>query len=271
MRRFLKIAFFVVAGIVAASLAVFAGALAWDVAFSGRTAAQFTNTDFPGADGITLHSYVAAPAGEGPHPAILLIHEWWGLNEDTVAKADELAANGYVVMAVDAWRGVSTRSMPRAILQVTTTSQDRVSSDLDSAFQYLANMPSVDRNRIAAMGFCYGGGQSLLFGMRQPVAATILFYGNLVNDPAELALLKGKPVLGIFGAEDAVISTESVRSFEQSLKDMMIESQITIYPGVGHAFANQADAIKQPGAAFEAWQETLSFLEAHLKNSNRPG
>jgi carboxymethylenebutenolidase len=266
MRRLLKVAFLVVTGIVLIAVAGFGAALAWDVVFSGRSAAQFTNIDFPASDGSTLHAYLATPSGEGPLPAILLIHEWWGLNEDTVAKADELAANGYVVLAVDAWRGVSTRSMPRAITQVVTTSQDRVTSDLDSAFQYLTSLSSVDANRIAAMGFCYGGGQSLLFATRRPVAATVLFYGNLITDSAELAPLKGKAVLGIFGAEDAVIPTESVRSFEQALIDLMIDSQITIYPGVGHAFANQDDAIKQPGPAMDAWQETLAFLEAHLKN-----
>jgi carboxymethylenebutenolidase len=266
MLRILKVVLLVLTGIVTISVAVFGIALAWDVLFSGRSAAQFANTSFQGSDGTTLRGYLATPAGEGRHPAVLLIHEWWGLNEDTVAKADELATNGYVVLAVDAWRGVSTRSMPRAILQVATTSQERVASDLDSAFRYLISHSSVDRNRIAAMGFCYGGGQSLLFAMRQPVSASVLFYGNLITDSAQLASLKGKPVLGIFGAEDAVISTESVRSFEQTLNDLMIESQITIYPGVGHAFANQDDAINRPGPAMDAWQETLAFLEEHLKN-----
>jgi carboxymethylenebutenolidase len=266
MRRYLKIALLVVVCMLVLGVAVLGAAIAWDVLFSGRSARQFANAEFSSSDGNTLHAYVAMPIGNGPHPAVLLIHEWWGLNEDTVAKADALATNGYVVMAVDAWRGVSTRSMPRAILQVTTTSQERVSGDLDAAFQYLTSLPQVDTNRIAAMGFCFGGGQSLRFGMRHPVAATILFYGELTTDPAELAALKGRPVLGIFGAEDPVISTASVQAFERALNDLQIESQITIYPGVGHAFANQEDAINRPGPAMDAWQEALGFLDGQVKN-----
>jgi carboxymethylenebutenolidase len=189
------------------------------------------------------------------------------LNEDIVAKADALAAEGYVVMAVDTWRGISTRSIPRAVLQVASTSQDRVSGDLDAAFQYLNGLNSVDAGRVAVMGFCYGGGQSLQFGMRHPeLAAAVVFYGEITDDPAELAALRGVGVLGIFGEDDVVISPASVEAFENALNQAQVKSQVTIYPGVGHAFANQEDAIRRPGPAQDAWTETLTFLNDRLKN-----
>ncbi len=271
MKRLLKILLWslaFVAVLVVLLTGLFFGAIAWDSWFPGQSAADYANTQFSAADGVSLSAYLAQPAGDGPHPAVLLLHEWWGMNDDIVAKADALAAEGYVVLVPDLWRGTSTRSIPRAIWLVSTQPQERIAADVDAAFSHLAALEAADASRIAALGFCFGGGQSLQLGTRQPqLAATALFYGSLITDPAQLgALAEAAPVLGIFGADDFSIPPEQVRQFEQTLATQGIEHQITIYPGVNHGFANQDSAITTPGPAMDAWQETLDFLAANLKS-----
>lgn len=270
MKKLLKILLWLgglVAALVALAVGLFFGAIAWDSWFPGQTAADYANTQFVADDDAPLSAYVAQPAGDGPHPAVLLLHEWWGMNDDIVAKADALAAEGYIVLVPDLWRGVSTRSIPHAIWLVSTQPQERIAADVDAAFAHLSALENVDAGRIAALGFCFGGGQSLQLGTRQPhLAATALFYGSLITDPAQLGgLAEAAPVLGIFGAEDFSIPPEEVRRFEQTLTDQGIDHQITIYPGVNHGFANQDSAITTPGPAMDAWQETLDFLAANLK------
>ena len=267
--RIVKWGVWAVVGLVLLAVLVFAAAVLLDKWFPSHRAAQYANVQLTAADGTPLHAYLAQPAGEGPYPAVLLLHEWWGLNDDIVAKADVLAAEGYVVLAPDAWQGISTRSIPHALWLVSTQPQVRIASDLDVAFDYLAERDNVDGGRIASLGFCFGGSQSLQLGLRQPrLAATVLFYGQLLTDPVELAALReADPVLGIFAEEDFSIPVEDVYRFEESLTELGIEHQVSIYPDVNHGFANQEQAITSPGPAADAWQETLEFLETHLKLS----
>lgn len=267
--RIIKWGILAVVGLVLLLVIVFAGAVLLDKWFPSYQAAQYANVQLTAVDGTPLYAYLAQPAGEGSYPAVLLLHEWWGLNDDIVSKADALAAEGYVVLAPDAWRGISTRSIPHALWLVSTQPQARIATDLDVAFDYLADQDNVDSGRIASLGFCFGGSQSLQLGLRQPeLAATVLFYGQLVTDPAELANLRdADPVLGIFAEADFSIPVEDVHQFEQTLTELGIENQVSIYPGVNHGFANQEQAITSPGPAADAWQETLEFLETHLKVS----
>jgi carboxymethylenebutenolidase len=267
--RIFKWGILAVVGLVLLVGLVFAAVVLLDKWFPSHRAAQYANVQLTAKDGTPLNAYLAQPPGEGPYPAVLLLHEWWGLNEDIVAKADALATAGYVVLAPDAWRGISTRSIPHALWLVSTQPQARIADDLDVAFDYLAQQDDVDGNRIASLGFCFGGSQSLQLGLRQPqLAATILFYGQLVTDPAELVSLKdAAPVLGIFAAEDFSISVEDVYRFDEALTELGIEHQVSIYPDVSHGFANQEQAITSPGPAADAWQETLEFLDTHLKSS----
>jgi carboxymethylenebutenolidase len=166
-------------GLVLVSLVFLVVSSAGELRAQDRSVAELANIQYTALDGTKLYAYLAKPEGFGPHPAVLLIHEWWGLNEDIISKADALAAQGYVVLAADAWRGVNTHSFPHAIWLVTTTPQERVSSDLEASLKYLTVLGDVDPKRLAVMGFCYGGGQSLRFGTRHPeLAATILFYGQ---------------------------------------------------------------------------------------------
>lgn len=237
-------------------------------ALTSDGSAPLTNVTYTAADGTTLRGYLATPDEPGPHPAVLLIHEWWGLNEMIPIMADALAEEGYVVLAADAYRGKVTDAVPRALLLRLGTPTAQIRSDLDDALAYLMNREDVDAARIASMGFCFGGGESLQLGLRQSenLALTIIYYGSLVTDPDLLRpLVEAQPVLGVFAEEDQQIFVEDVLEFEAALNSLDIENQITIYPEVGHAFITEEN-FNQPGIAGDAWQEAVDFLDANFKN-----
>lgn len=247
----------------AAALAVW---LAWDAATQTPVTA-LTNVQFTAGDGALVRGYLAQPAGPGPHPAVIMIHEWWGLRPEIIAKADKLAAQGYVVLAPDTYRGQTTASVPRALWLRINTPVERVMGDLQAAYDFLAGQAGVDATRIASTGFCYGGEMSLRFGTRNPnLAAVIILYGSMPETVEALGVLPntGRPVLGIFGAEDQQIPLSEVQAFERLLQQAGVPHQITVYPGVGHAFV-QPETIAQGGAARQAWEEMVAFLDTHLK------
>jgi len=255
-----------VALVVLAALGV-AGVIAYDTVNPAQVATDFTNTTFQGPDGITLNAYLARQTAPGPHPAVLLIHEFYGINEDIIRKADLLAEQGYTVLAVDAYRGKTTRLVPRAIFLVLTTPQDQITADMRSAAEYLSSLEGVDPERVGAVGFCFGGTQVMQLGAVYPgLRASVIFYGSgLITDPAMLGSLgQNGPVLGIFGEEDGSIPLEEVRGFGAAMDTRGITSTITVYPGVGHAFVS-TESIRSPGPARQAWDEMLDFLATQLK------
>lgn len=246
-------------------IALFAGAIIFDSLFGSDTA-DFANIEYENMDGQKLYGYLATPQGPGPHPAVLLIHEWWGLNEGITTLADALAEEGYVVFAPDGYRGNVTAAFPRALWLRITTPEEQVEADMDSALDYLRDLDGVDAERVASMGFCFGGGHSLQLGLRQSenLALTIIYYGAVVTEPDLLRpLTEAQPVLGIFAEEDNTIFPAEVLEFEAALNSLDIENEITIYPGVGHAFLNEEN-YNQEGPAGDAWAQTLAFLEKNL-------
>jgi carboxymethylenebutenolidase len=214
-----------------------------------------------------LSAYLAEPTGEGPFPAVLLIHEWWGLNEDIIALADRLAEQGYVVLAVDAYRDKTSNTVPGALMLTFTVPGEQIQADIAASFAYLLSLPQVQAEQIAAVGFCFGGRQAMLLGTRQAdLAATVTFYGGspITSADALGSLGENGPVLGIFGEEDASIPLEEVRAFESAMNTRNISNTITIYPGVGHAFLN-SENIDEPGAPQQAWNQLLDFLAVTLQ------
>lgn len=255
-----------VLAVVALFVLVLAGFILYDANF-GQSSVPLTNVTYQNNDGTTLRGYLAVPDGEGPFPAVLMIHEWWGLNEGITMMADALAEEGYVVLAADAYRGRLTSQVPRALWMRLTTAEAQVHDDLDTALRYLQSLPQVDATRTASLGFCFGGGHSLQLGLRQSerLALTMLYYGAVVTEPALLRpLTDAQPVLGVFAEEDQMIFVEDVLEFEAALNSLNIENQITIYPDVGHAFINE-DNFNQPGIAGDAWQEAVDFLAENFK------
>ena len=223
-----------------------------------------TNTRIPNGDGPEIAAFVARPEGEGPFPAVIMVHEFWGLRVDITGKAETLAQEGYVVIAPDTFRGRSTSWIPTAIYQTVRTPQERVNADLDAVYAWLTEQSNIDPERIAIIGFCYGGGVALFYSLHNlDLTATGNFYGDRVTDVAALRTLPG-PVLGVFGAEDNMISLESVRAFEAALEEADVPHEVTIYANVGHAFVSAPDPIRVGGAQGRAWRQLLGFLSSNL-------
>jgi len=225
-----------------------------------------TNVSFSGPGGASLSGYLAVPQGEGPFPAVVMIHEWWGLNHDTTLLADALAAEGFVVLAADAFRGSVADTVAGARKQVTETPRERIAADLDAALDFLRSHSSVDPQRVASLGFCFGGTQSMYMGTRNPeLAAVVIFYGGGPIQSADQlgSMPEAGPVLGIYGQEDGGIPVEQVRNFENALNERGVRNTITVYPGVGHAFV-KSDTYAGGGAPARAWNQMVDFLQENL-------
>jgi carboxymethylenebutenolidase len=242
------------------------GSIALDYAVGSDRLDKIANVAIPGTNGgPDVRAYVAKPEGDGPFPTVIVIHEFWGLNDSLVGKADLLAEEGYLAIAPDTFRGSTTSWVPRAIYQVVSNKPEDINTDLDSLYAWLESQPDVDPERIAIMGFCYGGRTSLAYSLHNNrLAATVIFYGSPETDPEILKTLPG-PVLGIFGGADQSIPVEQVNAFDAALTEAGVPHEITIYEGQPHAFVEDAAGIKAGGAQGEAWSQMLGFLEGSLK------
>ena len=201
-------------------------------------------------------------------PAVVMIHENRGLNDNIKATANLLSKQGYVVLAVDLFQGEVTTDPNRAreLSSLVRNNSDIAIANMQSAVSYLSSLENVNASRIASLGWCFGGGQSLQLALnseQHPLAATILYYGNLINDTEALSKIKW-PVLGIFGDQDQSIPVNSVKQFEQALNKIGVTNEIYIYPGVGHAFANPSNPNYAPKETSDAWQKTIAFLDKYV-------
>lgn len=214
----------------------------------------------------TVRAYVAIPDGPGPFPAILLVHEWWGLNDWVKGNARNFADSGYIAMAIDLYRGKSTASADTAHEIMRGLPEDRAARDLQAAMEYLRSRKNVIPEKTGVIGWCMGGGYALVAAMNTPgIAGTVICYGRLVTDSASIAKING-PLLGIFGNDDNGISPESVREFEHACREAGKEIEIRLYDHAGHAFMNPNN-VKGFSAesSRDAWTRISSFFRSRLK------
>lgn len=212
--------------------------------------------------------YLVRPGQEGPFPAVVMIHEWWGLNENIQEMARNLAVEGYVVLAVDLYNG-TVASTPQEAGQYSSQIRGNVSEAVEhmkSAASFLRENDFVLENAIASIGWCFGGGMSLQLSLNENLAATVIYYGNLETDAERLSTIQW-PVLGIFADQDTVIPLDSVHQFEAALNQLGVENEIYVYEGVGHAFANPSNPGHDAEKTEDAWQKTIAFLERNLKQA----
>ena len=204
-----------------------------------------------------------------PYPAILVIHEWWGLNESVRAMADRLAGQGYIVLAVDLFGGetAATPADARELMLDVVENPDVATENIQQAYKFLKDTAGAPR--IASLGWDFGGGWSLNAALLFPdeLNAAVIYYGQVTDNEANLRRLN-VPILGIFGNEDKAIPVKSVKSFEQALINLEKNYDIEIYPGVGHAFANPTGRNYNAEAAGKAWEKTVAFLDRHLTVSD---
>ena len=200
-----------------------------------------------------------------PLPAVIMIHEWWGLNDNVRAMADRLAGEGYIVLAVDLFEGNATDSPAEARKQMLEVVEQPAAANenLRQAYEFVSQTAGAPR--IGSLGWCFGGAWSLNTAMLFPddLDAAVIYYGQVTDDTERLLPISA-PILGLFGAADRGIPVESVRSFEAALDRLHKNHTIHIYPDAAHAFANPSGNAYDAQAAEDAWQKTLEFLDLHL-------
>ena len=212
-----------------------------------------------------VYGYFSAPADVfEPLPALIVIHEWWGLNDNVRAMADRLAAEGYMVLAVDLYAGktAETPGDARKLMLGVVEDPDSARQNLRMAWDFLntAGAP-----RIGSLGWCFGGAWSLnsaqLLG--EDLDAAVIYYGQVTDDEEKLGTVNA-PILGLFAAEDSGIKVDSVTAFRDALDRLGKPNEIHIYPEVGHAFANPTGRNYNAEAAQDAWVKTLDFLARYM-------
>src|ERR1700733_4183606 len=214
----------------------------------------------------TVQGVLYTPAGKGPFPAIIVIHEWWGLNDWVKEQASKLADQGYEALAIDLYRGkvATTPDMAHEIMRGVP--EDRAKRDLHAAFEFLQSQPNVRKDRIGAIGWCMGGGFSLDVALQEPtLAADVINYGHLATDADALKKINA-PILGSFGGQDHGITPDDVHKFEQTMKQLGKKIDVKIYDDAGHAFENPNNKEGYRAAdAAAAWKRTTDFLAQTLK------
>ena len=215
----------------------------------------------------SVASFLVTPAGPGPHPAAIVIQEWWGLNDWVKDQARALGKEGYLALAVDLYRGKVASKQEDAHQLMMGAPPDRILRDLKAAYAYLASRKDVKTAKIGAIGWCMGGRWTMALATEEPkLAAGVAYYGAPPTDAAAIARIQA-PILGNFGGEDKGPAPDQVQAFEAAMKAAGKTADLKIYPGAGHAFAN----VNNPWggyreeAAKDAWARTVAWLAKYLK------
>jgi carboxymethylenebutenolidase len=213
----------------------------------------------------TGHGLLYEPGGPGPHPGLIVIHEWWGLNDWIKDQAQRFAGEGYVTLAVDLYRGQVATDADTAHQLSRGLPQDRGVRDLTSAAAWLAQQKNVDPHRIGAIGWCMGGGFAAQLAVADPdLKAVSINYGSLPTDPAALAKIHAA-VIGNFGGQDRGITPVDVHAFETAMRSLGKSVDAKIYPDAGHAFENPNNkGGYRAEDAEDAQSRSTHFLAEHL-------
>jgi carboxymethylenebutenolidase len=214
-----------------------------------------------------VHGHFTFPADMvEPLPGLLVIHEWWGLNDNVRAMADRLAGEGYIVLAVDLYGGqiAATPGEAQVLMRQVVDDPEPAQENIRRAVEFLQSVGGAPK--VGSLGWCFGGGWSLNAAMLLPeeLDAAVIYYGHVTDSEERLQAIQA-PILGLFGAEDQGIPVDLVRRFETALDKLGKDHTIHVYPGADHAFANPTGANYNRDAAEDAWQKSLEFLAQNLK------
>ncbi len=211
-----------------------------------------------------LRGYLSVPA-RGRGPGVVVLQEWWGLVDHIREVCDRLAREGFVALAPDLYRGVSTADPGVAGRLMMDLALPRAARDLDAAVKALVNHDAVNGGKVAALGFCMGGQLALYAASLSPrISAVVDCYGvhpNVRIDPSGIRAA----VMGVFAERDAFVPPEAVHQLEADLRAAGVRTDFTIFPGVDHAFLNDTRPdVYDAATAQRAWGRILSFLRAGL-------
>jgi carboxymethylenebutenolidase len=232
-----------------------------DPALAQATASRVEMVTIPTQRDRSLGLAVAYPA-QPKGPAVILVHEWWGLNDQIKSVAAELAKEGYLAIAVDLF-GKVAGSAEEAKAQMSALDPEWATQAMVAAVQW-ARRHERSTGKVATCGWCFGGGWSLNTSLATPVEATVIYYGNVRKSPDQLKALAG-PVIGHFGTLDKSIDGTMVAGFEAAMKQAGKADALTVYwYDADHAFANPTGARYDAEDAALAWSRTLHFLKQTL-------
>ena len=226
--------------------------------------------DFGEVLGKPARGYLArpqTPPAGAPLPGVIVIHEWWGLNDNVKAATRRLAGEGYRALAVDLYNGkvADTPDGAKQLMGGVMANRDAAFAVLRAAHAFLKRQGAP---KVGVIGWCFGGGWSLQTALEisQGIDAAVVYYGQPEKDRARLERLHA-PLLGLYGAEDQGIPPAAVHEMEATLKQLGKSVEVHVYDGAGHAFANPSGTNYRPAAADDAWQRTVAFFKQHLKGA----
>jgi carboxymethylenebutenolidase len=262
--QFLRNVLLVGLALVLIALGGIIGTFAADAVF-GPKAAAISNISYAAEDGSTLLAYINIQPGPEMRPGIILVPDMWGLDEQVLRLTNLLANEGYVVIAPDLYRGAASGVLHRAVLLEAVTPDERVLRDLQSAFDYLTSVETVDPNAIGMIGLGYGGGVALRYAASNPlVSAVVNAYGDVLTSPDALGELRG-PVMGVFAGRGSRVSAAQVAAFEALLDEAGIENDLTVYDQFTGGFFHFPEITVIGSDVHVAWQQVVAFFDEHLR------
>jgi carboxymethylenebutenolidase len=217
--------------------------------------------------GQEIQGWLARPDNAaGELPALIVIHEWWGLNDNVRRAAERLAGEGYVTLAVDLHRG-NTADTPKAAMKMgraLSEDKDTALANLKDAIAYLQT--EVGASRIGVIGWCQGGRWSMMTALNNPedIDAAVIYYGRVTDDPAELEVLN-MPILGVFAGEDFIVPPKTAYLFAAAMEGLKKDLEFYMYRDAAHAFSNPSGTEFNAEAAADAWKHTTAFLARNLQ------
>ena len=228
-------------------------------------AVEHETVSYGSVNGEDFNGYLAHPAGvEGALPALVMYHEWWGLNDNIRAMADRLAAHGYLVLAADFYDGkvYDTRTGAQQAMNAALNDKARLAANIYAAFDYIK---SKGAPQVGVIGWCFGGSMAFQNVLLTPAGldAAVIYYGQVGGDAEKLAPIQS-PILAFFGGRDESIPPKVIESFESTMHDLDKSLEVHVYADAGHGFANPSGKAYEKKAAEDAWARTLAFLQAHM-------
>ncbi|HVB12385.1 MAG TPA: dienelactone hydrolase family protein [Nitrososphaerales archaeon] len=216
------------------------------------------------SDGRTVQIYLSRPTVPDKRPVIIVVHEWWGLNDNIRSIADRYASLGYVALAPDLFGGVIPNDRVEAAKQAENVSPDISAKILKSVLDYATMRDFTNPSKIGMHGFCFGGTHAFNFicGSKKIAAATI-FYASVLPKPEKLSNITA-PLLIVYGDKDNAVKVDRVRELENTLKKLKKNVQFEIYAGAGHAFCNESNSNYNKEAATDAWEKTIKFFGTYI-------
>jgi len=228
---------------------------------AGAAASRTTPISVKIPGGGEVKCIIALPA-KLPAPTVLLVHEWWGLNDQIKSVAVEFAKQGYMAVAIDLYNGQATSNSATARRLMRNVDEDLATKQIKAMADWMRAHKN-STGKVGTIGWCFGGGWSLNCSIATPVDATVIYYGHVKRSAEQLASLKG-PVLAHFASKDKWINKPMVEDFEAEMKKAGKTDLTVHWYEADHAFANPSSARYDQKDAALAWQRTLEFYKKHL-------